>query len=558
MNFRFFGGANEVGASSTLIEIEDVRLLIDAGIRMGTDQDLQLPDFSEFDKTGMPDAVLLTHAHTDHTGALPVLHKILPADVKIYCTPATKAITKVLLEDSARRMEREEEDDEALRYTLADVAAVLNRTETVDWLKPIEVCPGVTARWIRAGHILGAAMIYVESRNESILMTGDVSVTKQMTIPNLDLTSWHQKPDVMVMESTYGNSEHKVPEHKVLRKQEAKRLAADIAKVIAEGGKVLIPAFAIGRSQEVILILKDAMERKEIPEFSVYVDGMVRDVNAVYTQYADELQRTLRRKSERGEPLFYSDMVKKVESRDERESILAGDPCCIVASSGMLNGGISNYYASQLVSNRKNLIAITGYQAKGTPGQALEDSSKQETPDNRVWFLDDERFDVKCRVVRYRLSAHADSKELLNLVEKVQPRKLFLVHGDAEAREELFKFVHKACPAVEAKLPENGQAYPVKKRVGISRGNGQAYPVKKRVGISRGRLMNNNRISEVAAFVRKMEWQGPFRVRELAEIWFGTEAITPVVVEFFKWCLSLETQFFACESDNVFSLRQVV
>lgn len=536
MNFLPLGGANEVGASSTLIEIEQSRILVDAGIRIGTGQDSPLPDFSEFDKTGMPDAVLLTHAHTDHTGALPVLHKILPADVKIYCTPATKAITKVLLEDSARRMERGEEDDGALRYTLSDVAAVLNRIELVDWLKPMEVCPGVTARWIRAGHILGAAMIYIESRNESLLMTGDVSVTKQLTIPSLDLPAWC-KPDVMVTESTYGNRQHEVS-----RKQEAKRLAADVAEVIAAGGKVLIPAFAIGRSQEGILILKGAMERKEISEFPVYVDGMVRDVNAVYTQYADELQRPLRRKAEQGEPLFYSDMIKKVESPGERESILAGDPCCIVASSGMLNGGISNYYASQLVSNRKNLIAITGYQAEGTPGRALEDLSKQEASENRVWFLDDERFDVKCRVVRYRLSAHADSKELLDLVEKVQPRNLFLVHGDAEAREELFKSVHKACPAVEAKLPENGQA----------------YPVKKRVGISRGRLMNNDRISEVAAFVRKMEWQGPFRVRELAEIWFGTEAITPVVVEFFKWCLSLETQFFACESDNVFSLRQIV
>ena len=536
MKFLPFGGANEVGASSTLIEIEESRILVDAGIQMVPGQDAQLPDFPDFDKVGMPDAVLLTHAHTDHTGALPVLHNMLSTDVKIYCTPATKAITKVLLEDSACRMEREEEDDEALRYTLKDVAAVLNRMEPVDWLEPREVCPGVTARWIRAGHILGAAMIYIKGRNESILMTGDVSVTKQMTIPSLDLPSWC-KLDVMVMESTYGNHRHEVG-----RPQEAKRLAEDVAKTIAAGGKVLIPAFAVGRSQEVILILKNAMERKEIPEFPVYVDGMVRDVNAVYTQYADELQRPLRRKAQQGEPLFYSDIIKKVEPRDARESILAGEPCCIVASSGMLNGGISNYYASKLVSNRKNLIAITGYQAKGTPGRAIEDLSKQEDPENRVWFLDDERFDVKCQVERYRLSAHADSKELLDLVEKVQPRKLFLVHGDAEARGELFKSVRKACPAVDVKFPKNGQV----------------YPVKKRVGISRGRRFSNDRISEIAAFVRKMERNGPFRVWELAEIWFGTEAITPAVVKFFEWCLSLETRFFERGTGNVFHLRQIV
>ena len=538
MNLRFFGGANEVGASSTLIEIEGVRLLVDAGIRMGTDQDSQLPDFSEFDKIGMPDAVLLTHAHTDHTGALPILHNMLSADVKIYCTPATKAITKVLLEDSARRMERGEEDDEALRYTLADVAAVLNRMEPVDWLKPIEVCSGVTATWIPAGHILGAAMIYIQSKYESILMTGDVSVTKQLTIPSLDLPSWCQKPDVMVMESTYGNREHKVS-----RKQEAKRLAADVAEVIAAGGKVLIPAFAIGRSQEVILILKDAIERKEIPEFSVYVDGMVRDANAVYTQHADELQRPLRRKAEQGDPLFYSDTIKKVESPDERESILAGAPCCIVASSGMLNGGISNYYARKLVSNPKNLIAITGYQAEGTPGRAIEDLSKQEILENRVWFLDDERFDVKCQVARYRLSAHADSGELLELVERVQPCKLFLVHGDSEARGALFKSACEKFPHIDVKLPENGKS----------------YSIVKREGIFNGRRSHSDRIlSEVFAFVRKMDRTGPFRVRELAEIGLGTDATTPVAVAFFQWCLQLDMRFFECGDDDLFYLRQPV
>ena len=538
MNFRFLGGANEIGASSTLIEIEGVRLLVDAGIRMGTDQDSQMPDFSEFDKTGMPDAVLLTHAHTDHTGALPVLHNMLSADVKIYCTPATKAITKVLLEDSARRMERGEENGEALRYTLADVDAVLNRMKPVGWLEPIEVCPGVTARWIRAGHILGAAMIYIESRDESILMTGDVSVTKQLTIPSLDLPVWC-KPDVMVMESTYGKHQ---PE--VLRKHEAKKLAADVAEVIAADRKVLMPAFAVGRSQEVILILKGAMERKEIPEIPVYVDGMVRKVNDIYSDFADELQRPLKRKAEQGESLFYTDMIKKVESPDERESILAGEPCCIVASSGMLIGGKSVDYAKSLASDPENLIAITGYQAEGTPGRALEDLRKQKNLENRLWSLDDERFDVKCRLERYVLSAHADSNKLLALVKKVQPRKLFLVHGDAEARGELFKSVCKVCLAVvDVKLPENG---------GV-------YPIKKRVGISRGRQLSHDRIlSEVAVFVQKMGGEGPFRVRELAEIWFGTEGITPVGVAFFKWCLSLESRFFERRSGNVFFLRQIV
>ena len=543
MKFLPLGGANEIGASSTLIEIDGYRILVDAGIRMNHEHvnDSPLPDFSEFDKTGMPDAVLLTHAHTDHTGALPVLRDLWLAGVKVYWTSVTKAITRVLLEDRAQRMQREEQEEgKPPLYTPDDVEVALNCMDTeVPWLEPSPICGDVTATWIPAGHILGAAMIYIQGKHESILMTGDVSVTNQMTIPGLDLPSWCKKPDVMVMESTYGDRQHQVS-----RKQEAKRLAADVEEVIAVGDKVLLPAFAVGRSQEVILIVKDAMERKEIPEFPVYVDGMIRKVNDIYSDHANELQRPLRRKAQQDKPLFYSDVIKKVESRDERESILAGEPCCIVASSGMLNGGISNYYASRLVFGPKNLIAITGYQAEGTPGNALENLRKGEHAEGE-WQLDAEMsVSVKCKVKRYRLSAHSDSQELLALVEKVQPRKLFLVHGNEVARGELFKSVHKACPAVDVKLPENSKSYLIKERVGIARGR---------------RHTMERVLSEVHAHLLKIEKKTTFHVRELAEFWFGSEAITEVVVRIFKLWLSLDKKFFEPDrSDNLFRLKQPI
>ena len=144
------------------------------------------------------------------------------------------------------------------------------------------------------------------------------------------------------------------------------------------------------------------------------------------TQYASGLQRPLRRKAEQGEPLFYSDMIKKVESRDETDSILSGQPCCIVASSGMLIGGKSSFYAQRLAFNPKNLIAITGYQAEGTPGRALWDWVESGKPPDQMWQLKDkDPVSVKCKVEKYSLSAHADSQEMLDLVKKVQPRKLF-------------------------------------------------------------------------------------------------------------------------------------
>ena len=540
MNLHFLGGANEVGASSTLIEIDGYRILVDIGIRLNHEHESEspFPDFSVFDKVGVPDVVLLTHAHTDHTGALPDLHKRLPADVKIYCMEATKAITEVLLKGSIKIMNQEEKrTGKAPRYTPHDVAEVLKRMETVPWSDRVEICPDVTARWTRAGHILGAAMIYIEGKSETLLMTGDVSVTKQLTIPSVDVPAWCKQPDVMVMESTYGNHPHKVN-----RREEKKRLAAGVANtVIKEGGKVLLPAFAVGRSQEVILILKQAMESGQIPKFPVYVDGMVRDVNAIYSRFSDELQRPLRRKAEQDESLFYSDVIEEVSRNYNPEDVLAEGPCCIVASSGMLIGGKSIAYAKQLVSNPKNLIAITGYQAEGTPGRALENLRKNS--EDRVWFLDDERFDVKCRVERYSLSAHADKNELINLVSKVRPReKLPLVHGDTKtkAREKLSESICKKFPAIDVILPENGEMCIVRKQTGIARGR---------------RARSDRILSEVFVCVQKMGLRGPFRVRELAAFWFGSEAITEIVVKFVEWCLSLDREFFRRGSDNLFYLR---
>ncbi|MCY3743927.1 MAG: MBL fold metallo-hydrolase [Candidatus Poribacteria bacterium] len=539
MIFQPLGGASEVGASSALSNIDGYPILVDAGIRMNHEHTngSPLPDFSVFDKVGMPDAVLLTHAHTDHTGALPDLHKWLPADVKIYCTEATKAIIEVLLKDSIKIMhQKEEQTGEAPRYTPGDVAAVLKRIETVPWSDPVEICPSVIARWTRAGHILGAAMIYIEGKSETLLMTGDVSVTKQLTIPSVDVPAWCCKPDVMVIESTYGNRPHKFN-----RREEEKRLAAAVANtVIKEEAIVLIPVFAIGRSQEVILILKQAMESEQIPKFPVYVDGMVRDVNAIYSGFADELQRPLRRKAEQGESLFYSDVIEEVPRNYKPEDVLAGGPCCIVASSGMLNGGKSIVYAKQLVANPRNLIAITGYQAEGTPGRALEDLRERKNSEDRVWFLDGERFDVKCRVERYSLSAHADKNELIDLVRKVRPReKLFLVHGVTEARRALFGSARKQLE-VSVKLPENGGTYLIKKRLGIASGR---------------RHTMERILSEVHAHLLKMRNKGPFHVRELAAFWFGSEAITAVVVKFVEWCLSLDREFFRRGSDDLFYLR---
>ena len=535
MNISFFGGANEVGASCTQIEIDKKRILIDAGIRMNVESGEELPDFEALWQVGLPHVVLLTHAHTDHTGALPELEKMLRQDVKVYYTAPTKDITRVLLNDAARRR-----DDDYKEH----VRSALHRMQWVNFNQRKDICEGVTATWIPAGHISGAAMIHIQGQKESVLMTGDVSVANQLTIPGMD--SPPLQPDVMVMESTYGNRLHEN------RSEECRKLVSDVAEVNANGGKVLLPVFAVGRSQEVILILKEAVERGEI-KCPVYVDGMVRDINKVYKRHPELLSRHLQHQVECGEDIFYSRKISEVSSPKAREDILSGAPCCIVGSSGMLNGGVSVAYLKGLANNPDNLIALTGYQAKGNPGCELQGLIGEEDPEKRVvYLLADEENDgvkvaseapsrvpvqVKCEVKKYSLSAHADRDQLTELGEKVQPRKLFLVHGDDGAREKLAKSVREACPNVDVQLPENGVTYTVDKHPGIAEGR---------------QLRNDRLIAEIFAFVLDKGLKGPFRALELAEIWYGTAAATLTEVSYIRLCLWLDSQFFKRRSDGLF------
>ncbi len=531
----FISGANEVGASSTLVEIEGKRILVDAGIRMGHER---LPDFPDFNEIGLPDAVLITHAHTDHIGALPVLRDLWQEGIKVYYTSATRVITFAMLKQSLNLMKKEEQE-KGIRpiYTKDDLEVFKYcNHEEVTWFKPIEICNGVKATWIPAGHILGAAMIYIESKDESILMSGDVSLTNQLTIQGMKIPRW-LKPDVMVMESTYGNpkSQHKD------RKQQEKKLLRDVTKTIESGGKVLIPAFAIGRSQEVILILKNAMEQKQIPELPVYVDGMINRINEIYSRFPHELTPSLRRKAERGEDLFGSDMIQRVTSERQRERIIDGGPCYIISSSGMLVGGKSLDYAKQIAKDPKNLIAITGYQAKGTNGRKLWKWVEAGRPSDQEWELSDgKKLSVKCDVKKYSLSAHANLEQLMTLVKKVDPPRLYLVHGDTEARKGLSESIHEELPEIDVVLPENGKRYKVDKREGIANGR---------------RLSHDKILYELSAFLRKLELTGPFHVRDLAEHWFGSDEITSLKVKFLRWCLSLDPRFFVRKSTHLYYLR---
>jgi Cft2 family RNA processing exonuclease/dsRNA-specific ribonuclease len=278
--------------------------------------------------------------------------------------------------------------------------------------------------YLPASHILGASMVYFSTPAGNVMFTGDYSVDAQRTVPALDRPSL--PVDLLVTETTYGNRMH------ADRRTSENLLVSRVAQVVEAGGRVLIPAFAIGRAQEVLLILKQALRNKKVPECPIFVDGMVRSVCGVYSQHARYVSRSLLRDSQRSGHPFFTGSIAAVGNAQEREDVLSAGPCVIVASSGMLSGGPSAYYAGELAPVASDAIFITGYQDEESPGRALLNLADESGP--RSLRLGDKVVDVRCTFETYSLSAHADRMQMVGLIEAMRPRTVVLVHGDLPAK----------------------------------------------------------------------------------------------------------------------------
>ena len=448
MNITFLGGADEVGASCILIEIGGRRLLVDAGIRptpkarWGLAGD-QLPDLDQIERSGGIDAILVTHAHTDHTGALELVTERYP-NVPVYATPVTIELTRVLHQDARRIMQmRLEDEGELPLFDEVATTRLLNAFTPVQLLQPLTLAPGLTATFFLAGHIAGAAMIGLSSSEGRILISGDISISPQRTVDGARPPVF--SPDVLILESTYGGRLH------ANRHAEERRLVETVAEVTAAGGKVLIPAFALGRAQEILLTLGEFQRRGELAGVPVWADGMVRAICQSYSSFPAALPLALQ---EQG-AAFYTEQIQPVASAAQRNALLwEPGPAIIVASSGMLAGGPSLAYARGLAGQPQHAILLTGYQDEESPGRRLQEMAQRGRGTLR---LGKDKIEVQARLGTYSLSAHADAGQLVSFVETLNPAQVFLVHGDEDAR-------HSLAAALRARgrnvrLPRAGQAF---------------------------------------------------------------------------------------------------
>lgn len=423
MFFYFAGGAMEVGGSCIYLRSGDYGILLDSGLRQGGGRD-PVPDFRGIQVRGGVDAIVVSHAHMDHTGSLPVISKAYP-DAKIYMTKMTMDLTRVLLADSLKLMERREE--EIPQYSQMDVTGMLHRIRSIGYQSELEILPDVWVSLYPAGHIAGAACVYLKTPEGSVFYSGDVSGFAQQTIEGISLP--RLRPDVMLLEATYGNRLH------ASRKLEEERLVSIVSECIHRGEKVLIPAFALGRSQEVLLILRRSFAAKSLPAVPVYVDGMIRDMNAVYQANPQYLKHALSKRILKGEEPFYSENIQAVRRDQNRQDLIAETGSAIfIASSGMLMGGPSMVYAKALLPREDACIILTGYQDEESPGRLLMNLvSMKETKEEQQVVLDGTAIPVRCHVEMVGLSAHADSTELTGIVEKLGGRRVILQHGDEES-----------------------------------------------------------------------------------------------------------------------------
>jgi Cft2 family RNA processing exonuclease len=437
------GAARGIGASCFRVQIGPYEIVMDAGTRpKGSDP---LPAFELLER---PDLMLITHAHLDHIGALPIFHRDFP-DVPTISTHGTREIAHVMLTDglkvqaakqrralvgfpdhgnapsSAPRQRQGNEDFQQL-FDAEDLDRTLFELQTQPVGVDFSPLPGLTVRFIHAGHIVGAACIYMQYGNRSILYTGDYNTTGSRTTEGLKLADLPQA-DILITESTYGSDTH--PSR---RTQESDLIKA-IVEVVAAGGNVLIPAFALGRAQEIILAIRTSALFRSV-NVPVYVDGLVREVTDLFQTQLELLPASVQNFAKTQSPFFSkksSPRIISIGSPPER-SLAMEHPSVIIASSGMLIGGASIFYAKTLLERENAAVFISGYTDEESPGRFL-----QSLEPGKSIELDGTPITVRAKIQRFNLSAHADRVGITQVIHRVNPQHLILIHGSQSALHEL-------------------------------------------------------------------------------------------------------------------------
>ncbi|CAB4575565.1 unannotated protein [freshwater metagenome] len=425
---RFLGATETVTGSKYLVETPDYKLLVDCGLFQGY-KSLRLRNWEEFpfDPAEL-DAIVLTHAHLDHSGLIPAIVR-QGFRGKIYMTAGTLELCKILWADSAKIYAEDAERANRKRYTkhepakplfeLADVESALSLAQVVEFNQELTLAKEITVTFRHAGHILGAAQVVLSVNKKKIHFTGDLGRAKD---PLMLGPAAFEGADILVTESTYGGSNHAASDPE----QELEEI---LNKVLKRGGTVVIPAFAVGRTQSLMLHIWRLIKKGKLPKVTMYLNSpMATSVSSLYHQHKEEHRIDL---EEFDEMYSAARIIRDVsESKALNESEEAK---IIIAASGMMEGGRVLHHVARFGPDSRNAILFSGYQAGGTRGRKLLDGDKSV----RIFHAD-----VPIRAEIFfmdTMSAHMDSNELIEWLGacKTKPTMTYVTHGEPDSADRM-------------------------------------------------------------------------------------------------------------------------
>ena len=442
------GGVKQVGRSCFIVMTPESRVMLDCGINPAEPEPLNaFPrlDWFNFNFDEL-DAVVISHAHIDHQGFLPTLFKYGYRG-PVYCTEPTLPLMTLLQMDSVKIAKS---NGTYLPYEVRDIYEVIKRCITIPYGKPTDISPDITVTLNNAGHIMGSATVHLNiSGAHNILYSGDYKYAKTQLLDGA--LSIYPRVETLITESTYGNSTDVMPEQYIVYRT----FTDNINRTLTGGGKVLIPVPAVGRAQEIMLVLDKEMREGRLMESPIYIEGMISEASAVHMSYAHYLGYDVRKSVSQGINPFQSEYFTVVNGPSNRADVLNDEsPSIIMATSGMLEGGPSVEYFKEIAQSDNNRIMFVSYQINGTLGRRVLDGTM-----NEVSMLDKNGklkvIPVRCETNRIDgFSGHSDFNQIMSFVSRVKPKRVLVNHGERSKSESIASAVHYR-HKIRSSVPDN-------------------------------------------------------------------------------------------------------
>ena len=442
------GGVKQVGRSCFIVVTPESKVMLDCGINPGEMSGLDAYprlDWFNFDLDDL-DAVVISHAHIDHQGFLPALFKY-GYKGPVYCTEPTLPLMTLLQMDSVKIANS---NGTYLPYEARDVNEVIKHCITLPYAKPTDISPDITITLNNAGHIMGSATVHLNiSGAHNILYSGDYKYAKTQLLDSA--VSVYPRVETLITESTYGNSTDVMPDQQFVYRS----FSESINKTLTEGGKVLIPVPAVGRAQEIMLVMAKEMKEGRLVESPIYIEGMISEASAIHMSYAHYLGSEVRKSVLQGINPFQSEYFTVISGYGKRDDVLNDEnPAIVMATSGMLEGGPSVEYFKELAPNPKNKIMFVSYQINGTLGRRVVDGTMSEVS------MMDKSGKVKVVPVRCQtqkidgFSGHSDFNQILSFVARVKPKRVLVNHGERTKSENTASAIYSRLK-IRSGVPDN-------------------------------------------------------------------------------------------------------